>query len=103
MVLTITRDQIAAAIDDIYYVVLDDPTKGLNTVNLLTLVMHILNRTEQLRKLGKLLSYYLDKFNHNGVFIRHKQKMQSSVAVGTMERGRSPSRDVSVLGIVQTT
>ncbi len=43
------------------------------------------NRTEQLRKLGKLLSYYLDKFNHNGVFIRHKQKMQSSIAVGTVE------------------
>jgi hypothetical protein len=29
-------------------------------------------RTEQLRKLGKLFNYYLDKFNQTGVFIRHK-------------------------------
>ncbi len=50
------------------------------------------NRTEQLRKLGKLLSYYLDKSNHKGVFICHKQRMQSSVAVGTSERGCAPSR-----------
>jgi hypothetical protein len=31
------------------------------------------SRTEQLRKLGKLQNYYLDKFNQNGVFIRRKQ------------------------------
>ncbi len=31
------------------------------------------NRTEQLRKLGNFIDYYLDKFNQNGVFIRHKQ------------------------------
>jgi hypothetical protein len=30
-------------------------------------------RTEQLRKLGNFIDYYLDKFNQNGVFIRHKQ------------------------------
>ncbi len=29
--------------------------------------------TEQLRKLGNFIDYYLDKFNLNGVFIRHKQ------------------------------
>jgi hypothetical protein len=49
-------------------------------------------RTEQLRKLGKLLSYYLDKFNHKEVFIHHKQRMQSSIAVGTAEQGHAPSR-----------
>jgi hypothetical protein len=29
-------------------------------------------RTKQLRKLGKLGLYYLDKFNQTGVFICHK-------------------------------
>ncbi len=43
MVLTITRDQYAAAIDDFYYALLDNPTKGLHTVDLRTLFMHILN------------------------------------------------------------
>ncbi len=32
------------------------------------------SRTEQLRKLGRLGSYYLDQFNQNGVFICHKQE-----------------------------
>jgi hypothetical protein len=40
MVLTITCDQFAAVINDIYYAVLEDPTKGLNAVNLRTLIMH---------------------------------------------------------------
>jgi hypothetical protein len=44
---------------------------------------------------------YLDEFNQNGVFIRHKQKMRSSVAVGTAERGRLSSNRLSCLGIVQ--
>ncbi len=45
------------------------------------------NKTEQLTKLGKLGLYYLDKFNQTGVFIRHKQGMQSSVAVGDHREG----------------
>ncbi len=52
-------------------------------------------RTEQLRKLGKLQSYYLDKFNLKGVFIRHQRVMQSSVAVKTAEQVLAPSRSVS--------
>jgi hypothetical protein len=48
MVLTITRDQFAVMIGDVYYAVLDDPTKGLNTVDLHTLVMHILNTYAQI-------------------------------------------------------
>jgi hypothetical protein len=32
------------------------------------------NRTEELRKLGSLKSYYLDQFNQNGVFICRKQE-----------------------------
>jgi hypothetical protein len=47
-VLTITRNQFAAAINDVYYAILDDPTKGLNAVNLRTLVMHILNTYAQI-------------------------------------------------------
>ncbi len=35
--------------------------------------------------------YYLDKFNQNGVFIRRKQWLQYSIAVGTADRGLSPS------------
>jgi hypothetical protein len=34
IVCTITRDQFAAAINDVYYAALDDPTKGLNTISL---------------------------------------------------------------------
>jgi hypothetical protein len=37
---TITRDQFAAFIDDIYYATLDDLTEGLNTVTLQQLVTH---------------------------------------------------------------
>jgi hypothetical protein len=48
MVLSITRDQFAAAIDKVYYTVLDNPTKGLNTIDLRTLVMHILNTCAQI-------------------------------------------------------
>jgi hypothetical protein len=48
IVLTIAREQFAAAIDDVYYTVLDNPTKGLNAVNLRTLVMHILNTYTQI-------------------------------------------------------
>jgi hypothetical protein len=47
MVLTVTHDQYAAAIDDVYYAVLDDPTKGCNDINLCTLIMHILNTYPQ--------------------------------------------------------
>ena len=47
MVLTITRNQFAAAIDDVYYAVLDDPTEGLNAINLRSLAMHILTTYAQ--------------------------------------------------------
>jgi hypothetical protein len=42
LVLSITRSQFAAAINDVYYAVLDDPIEGLNGVNMHTLVTHIL-------------------------------------------------------------
>jgi hypothetical protein len=48
MVLTITCKQFVAAINNIYYTVLDNPTKGLNANNLRTLVMHILNTYTQI-------------------------------------------------------
>jgi hypothetical protein len=38
---TITRDQFAASIDDVYYAALDDPTEGLNNVTLQQLITHI--------------------------------------------------------------
>ncbi len=36
MILTITRDQFAAAINDVYYAVLNNPTEGLNAADLCT-------------------------------------------------------------------
>jgi hypothetical protein len=48
MVITITCDRFVAAINNIYYTVLDDPTKGLKAVNLRTLVMHILTTYAQI-------------------------------------------------------
>jgi hypothetical protein len=48
LVLAITRDQFAAAIDDVYYAVLDDPTEGLNGFDLRTLVQHILTAYTQI-------------------------------------------------------
>jgi hypothetical protein len=48
MVLTISRNQFAAAINDVNYASLDDPTEGLNTINPHTLVMHILNTYAQI-------------------------------------------------------
>ena len=41
LVLAITRNQFATAIDDVNYTVLDDPTERLNSVDLRTLVLHI--------------------------------------------------------------
>ena len=48
MVLTITHNQFAVAINNVYYSILDNPTKGLNAVDLCTLVMHILTTYAQI-------------------------------------------------------
>jgi hypothetical protein len=42
MVLNIVRNRSAVAINKVYYDVLDYPTRGLNTINLCSLIMHIL-------------------------------------------------------------
>jgi hypothetical protein len=41
IVRTITCNQFTAAINDVYYAELNDPTKGLNTISLCNLVTHI--------------------------------------------------------------
>jgi hypothetical protein len=64
MVLAITRDQFVMAIDNIYYAVLDNPTKGLNTANLRTLVIHILNTYAQISQ--RDLDDNMTKF-HSGI------------------------------------
>jgi hypothetical protein len=38
IVATITHDQFAAAIDDVYYAGLDDPTEGLNAISLIVMI-----------------------------------------------------------------
>jgi hypothetical protein len=48
MILTITCDQFTAAIDIIYYAVLENPTKGLSAIDLHSLIMHILNTYAQI-------------------------------------------------------
>ncbi len=48
IVFAITHDQFAAAVDDVYYTVLDDPTKGLDAIDLHSLVMHILTTYAQI-------------------------------------------------------
>jgi hypothetical protein len=48
MVLAITSNQFVVAIDNVYYAVLDNPTKGLNAIDLCTLVMHILKTYAQI-------------------------------------------------------
>jgi hypothetical protein len=63
LVFSITRDQFAAAIEDVYYSVLDDPIEGLNGVNLRTLVTHILTTYAQISQPN--LDDNLTKFNTN--------------------------------------
>ncbi len=58
---------------------------------------------EQLRKLGKLQCYYLDKFNLNGVFICHKQTCKAALQSGPRSKGVAPSRSVLVPGNCSTT
>jgi hypothetical protein len=48
MVFTITHNQFVVAINGVYYTILDNPTKGLNAINLRTLVKHILNTFAQI-------------------------------------------------------
>jgi hypothetical protein len=48
LVFSITRDQFAAAINDVYYSVLDNPIEGLNSVDLCMLITHILTTYAQI-------------------------------------------------------
>jgi hypothetical protein len=48
MVLDITHNQFAGEMDDIYYAILDNPTKGLNTIHLHALIMDILTTYTQI-------------------------------------------------------
>jgi hypothetical protein len=81
LVLAITRDQFAAAINDVYYAVLDNPTKGLNGVNLRTLVQHILTTYAHISQLD--LDNNMTKFNTGidpglplAVYTRKQEKYQ---------------------------
>jgi hypothetical protein len=48
MVLTITCDQFAVAIDNVYHADPDNPTKVLNAIHLCSLFMHILTTYAQI-------------------------------------------------------
>ena len=81
LVLTITRDQFAAVIDDVYYAVLNDPTEGLNGIDLRTLVQHILAMYAQISQPD--LDDNMTKFNIGidsglplAVYTRKQEKCQ---------------------------
>jgi hypothetical protein len=81
LVLSITRDQFAAAINGIYYAILDNPIKGLNGVDLHTLVTHILTTYAQISQPN--LDDNLMEFNTGinpivplAVYTRKKEKWQ---------------------------
>ncbi len=75
---TITRDQFAASIDDVYYATLDDPTEGLNAVTLRQLVTHICTTYAQINQLD--LNNNVANFNQRIdpnlplAFYTHKQE-----------------------------
>ncbi len=61
LVCAITHDQFAAAINNVFYAILDNPIKGLNGVNLCTLVHHIATMYTQISQPD--LDNNLDNFN----------------------------------------
>ena len=61
LVLAITCDQFAAAINDFYYAVLDDPSIEINGIDLRTLIQHIQMRYTQISQLD--LDNNLAEFN----------------------------------------
>jgi hypothetical protein len=81
LVLSITRDQFTATINDVYYAVLDNPIKGLNGVDLRTLVTHILTTYAQISQPN--LDDNLMEFNTSidpilplAVYTRNQEKCQ---------------------------
>jgi hypothetical protein len=81
IVLAITRDQFAAAIDDVYYAILDDPMEGLNGVELCTLIQHILTTYTQISQPD--LDDNMNEFNIGidadlplAVYMRKQEKCQ---------------------------
>jgi hypothetical protein len=75
---TITRDQFAASIEDIYYVALNDPTEGLNTVTLRQLVTHIRTTYTQISQpdLNNNVTYFNQGFNPNLPLIIYTRKQE---------------------------
>ena len=81
LVLAITHDQFAAAIDDVYYAVLDNPTEGLNGVDLRKLVQHILTTYAQISQpdLDENMNEYnigIDSGLPLAVYTRKQEKCQ---------------------------
>jgi hypothetical protein len=70
-------------------------------IHLKPLHTSILVRTEQLRKLGNFIDYYLDEFNQIGVFIRHKHIVAKQHCSRNRRERALSSKLISCLGIVQ--
>jgi hypothetical protein len=81
LVLSITCNQFAAAINDVYYAILDDPIKRLNGIDLHLLITHILARYAQISQPN--LDDNLTEFNTGinpilplAVYTRKQEKCQ---------------------------
>jgi hypothetical protein len=85
IVLTITCNQFVAAINNVYYATLDNPTKGLYAVNHRTLVMHIFNTYSQISQPD--LDDNMTKFHSSidsslplAIYTRKQEKCQAFAA-----------------------
>jgi hypothetical protein len=81
LILAIIRDQFATAIDNVYYAVLDNPTKGLNDIDLCTLIQHIQQTYAQISQpdLDDILAEFNTGINPGlplGVYTRKQEKYQ---------------------------
>jgi hypothetical protein len=79
---TITQDQFAASIDDVYYAALDDPTEGLNAVTLLQFVTHIRTTNTQISQpdLNNNVTNFNQGINPNltlAIYMRKQEKCQT--------------------------
>jgi hypothetical protein len=79
---TITRDQFAASIDDVYYTALNDPTEGLSTVTLQQLVTHIRTTYAQISQpdLNDIITNFNQGINPNlslALYTRKQKKCQT--------------------------
>jgi hypothetical protein len=81
-ILTITHDPFATTIDNVYYAILDNPTKGLNAIVFCTLVMHVLKTYAQISQPdldGNMTNFHsgINLGLHLAIYTRKQEKFRS--------------------------